>query len=181
MSSSPVRGSHNGTATEVRRAIPEAELVIAGYGPMEEAWRAHAAELGLDRVHWLGRRSDQLVVLGGLDVAVMSSDFEGTPLFAFECMASRTPMVATDVGGLRDIFEDGVSGMLVPPRDPAAMATAIEALLRDPERRDAMAGAAYERMSDFTIERAVERFEELYGRLLAAKGIPAPNPLPARA
>jgi glycosyltransferase involved in cell wall biosynthesis len=132
-------------------------------------------------VHWLGRRGDQLVVLGGLDVAVMSSDFEGTPLFAFECMASRTPMVATDVGGLRDIFESGVSGMLVPPRDPAAMAAAIEGLLRDPERRSAMAGAAYERMSEFTIERAVERFEELYGRLLAAKGITAPNPLPARA
>jgi glycosyltransferase involved in cell wall biosynthesis len=151
--------------------------VIAGYGPMEEQWRARAGELGLDRVHWIGRRSDQLVVLGGLDVAVMSSDFEGTPLFAFECMASRTPLVATDVGGLRDIFENGVSGMLVPPRDSAAMASAIEALLRDPERRRAMAGAAYERMSDFTIERAVERFEELYERLLAAKGRPAPQAL----
>jgi glycosyltransferase involved in cell wall biosynthesis len=166
---------------EVRQRIPEAELVIAGYGPMEEQWRARAGELGLDRVHWIGRRSDQLVVLGGLDVAVMSSDFEGTPLFAFECMASRTPMVATDVGGLRDIFDDGVSGMLVPPRDPAAMASAIEALLRDPERRRAMAGAAYERMSDFTIERAVERFEELYERLLSAKGRPAPQALAVRA
>jgi glycosyltransferase involved in cell wall biosynthesis len=166
---------------EVRRRMPEAELVIAGYGPMEEQWRARAGELGLDRVHWIGRRSDQLVVLGGLDVAVMSSDFEGTPLFAFECMASRTPMVATDVGGLRDIFDHGVSGMLVPPRDPVAMASAIEALLRDPERRRAMADAAYERMSDFTIERAVERFEELYERLLSAKGRPAPQALAARA
>jgi glycosyltransferase involved in cell wall biosynthesis len=165
----------------VRKRIPAAELVIAGYGPKADEWRAYAEELGLDRVHWLGRRSDQLVVLAGLDVAVMSSDFEGTPLFAFECMASRTPMVATDVGGLRDIFEDGVSGMLVPPRDPAAMAGAIEALLRDPARRHAMADAAYARMSDFTIERAVERFEELYERLLAAKGRPAPQALPARA
>jgi glycosyltransferase involved in cell wall biosynthesis len=165
----------------VRERMPEAELVIAGYGPMEETWGAYAEERGLDRVHWLGRRSDQLVVLGGLDVAVMSSDFEGTPLFAFECMASRTPMVATDVGGLRDIFEHGVSGMLVPPRDPDAMASAIEELLRDPERRGAMAGAAYERMSDFTIERAVERFEELYGRLLAAKGQPTGNSDPVAA
>jgi glycosyltransferase involved in cell wall biosynthesis len=154
--------------------------VIAGYGPMQETWRAHAEELGLDRVHWLGMRSDQLVVLGGLDVAVMSSDFEGTPLFAFECMASRTPMVATDVGGLRDIFDDGLSGMLVPPRDPAAMAAAIEPLLRDPERRRAMADAAYERMSDFSIDRAVERFEELYERLLAAKGRSAPKALAGR-
>jgi glycosyltransferase involved in cell wall biosynthesis len=165
----------------VRGRMPDAELVIAGYGPMEETWREYAQECGLDRVHWLGRRSDQLVVLGGLDVAVMSSDFEGTPLFAFECMASRTPMVATDVGGLRDIFEHGASGMLVPPRDADAMAGAIEALLRDPQRRDAMAAAAYERMSEFTIERAVERFEELYERLLAAKGQRAPQPLAARA
>ncbi|MEA2432061.1 MAG: hypothetical protein QOI19_2534 [Thermoleophilaceae bacterium] len=165
---------------QVRTRIPEAELVIAGYGPMEETWRAHAADLGLDRVHWLGMRSDQLVVLGGLDVAVMSSDFEGTPLFAFECMASRTPMVATDVGGLRDIFADGVSGMLVPPRDPAAMAAAIETLLLDPERRRAIADAAYERMSDFSIERAVERCEELYERLLATKGRSAPRALAGR-
>ncbi|MEA2439345.1 MAG: hypothetical protein QOH76_769 [Thermoleophilaceae bacterium] len=166
---------------QLRTRIPEAELVIAGYGPMEETWRAHSEELGLDRVHWLGMRNDQLVVLGGLDVAVMSSDFEGTPLFAFECMASRTPMVATDVGGLRDIFADGVSGMLVPPRDAAAMAAAIEPLLRDPERRRAMADAAYEQMPDFTIERAVERFEELYERLLAAKGRRAAKALAGRA
>jgi glycosyltransferase involved in cell wall biosynthesis len=95
-------------------------------------------------------------------------------------MASRTPMVATDVGGLRDIFADGVSGMLVPPRDPAAMAAAIETLLLDPERRRAIADAAYERMSDFSIERAVERCEELYERLLATKGRSAPRALAGR-
>ena len=162
--------------------LPRAQLVIGGYGPMKEPWERHARERGLgDRVHWLGMRRDQSVVLGGLDVAVMSSDFEGTPLLAFECMASRTPMVATDVGGLRDIFENGVTGMLVPPRDPASMAAAIEALLRDPERRRAVADAAYERMSDFTIECAVERFEALYERLLAAKGRTAPQALPSRA
>jgi glycosyltransferase involved in cell wall biosynthesis len=166
----------------VAEGNPEARLVIAGYGPLMEPWQAHAEERGVsDRVHWLGMRDDPDTVLAALDIAVMSSDFEGTPLFAFECMASRTPMVATDVGGLRDIFDHGVSGMLVPPRDPVAMASAIEALLRDPERRRAMADAAYERMSDFTIERAVERFEELYERLLSAKGRPAPQALAARA
>jgi glycosyltransferase involved in cell wall biosynthesis len=151
------------------------KAMIGGYGPMRETWEEHARGRGLDgRVHWLGMRRDQSVVLDGLDVAVMSSDFEGTPLFAFECMASRTPMVATDVGGFRDIFEDGVSGMLVPPRDPAAMAVAIEGLLRDPARRRALADAAHERVYDFTIARAVERFEELYERLLATRGHAAP-------
>jgi glycosyltransferase involved in cell wall biosynthesis len=155
----------------VGERMPEAQLVVAGYGPMLETWQARATERGLDgRVHWLGMRTDQAVVLGGLDVAAMSSDFEGTPLFAFECMASRTPMVATDVGGLRDIFDSGATGLLVPPRDPGAMAGALEALLRDPARREAMASAAYERLGEFTVERAVERVEQLYDELLAAKG-----------
>ena len=151
--------------------IPEAQLVIAGYGPMLETWQSHAAERGLDgRVHWLGMRTDQAVVIAGFDVATMSSDFEGTPLFAFECMAAGTPMVATDVGGLRDIFDDSSSGLLVPPRDPAAMADALESLLRDPERRSDMAATARVRLADFTIERAVERVEALYDELLTAKG-----------
>jgi glycosyltransferase involved in cell wall biosynthesis len=105
-------------------------------------------------------------------VAVMSSDFEGTPLFAFECMAARLPMVVTDVGGQRDIFESGTSALLVPPQDPPAMAAALEELLRSPERREAMAEAAHERLGEFTVELAVERIEGLYGGLLAAKGLP---------
>jgi glycosyltransferase involved in cell wall biosynthesis len=150
--------------------LPAAQLVIGGYGPMLEAWQEHARALGLgERVHWLGMRRDQSVVLGGLDVAVMSSDFEGTPLLAFECMAARTPMVATDVGGLRDIFTSGQSALLVPPRDPQAMALAIEELLTDPGRRREMADAAHDRLAEFTVERAVERVESLYEELLASK------------
>jgi glycosyltransferase involved in cell wall biosynthesis len=157
----------------VAERIPEAQLVIGGYGPMLEAWQAHASERGLNgRVHWLGMRSDQQVVISGFDVATMSSDFEGTPLFAFECLAAGAPMVATDVGGLRDIYDDDSSGLLVPPRDPGAMADAIESLLRDDERRRAMSAAARERLADFTIERAVERVEALYDELLTAKGLP---------
>jgi glycosyltransferase involved in cell wall biosynthesis len=153
--------------------IPEAQLVVGGYGPMLETWREYASRRGLDgRVHWLGMRSDQQVVLSGFDVATMSSDFEGTPLFAFECLAAGAPMVATDVGGLRDIYDDDSCGVLVPPRDPGAMADALETLLRDPGRRRAMSAAARERLADFTIERAVERVEALYDELLAAKGYP---------
>jgi glycosyltransferase involved in cell wall biosynthesis len=138
---------------------------------MREPWETHARERGLaDRIHWLGMRSDQAVVLGGLDVAVMSSDFEGTPLLAFECMAACIPMVATDVGGFRDIFVNGDSALLVPPQDPAAMAKAIEELLTSDERRRAVADAAHARLSEFTIERAVQRVEGLYEELLTAKG-----------
>jgi glycosyltransferase involved in cell wall biosynthesis len=156
--------------------LPDAHLAIAGYGPMAETWQEHARQIGVaDRVHWLGIRTDGAVIREALDVAVMSSDFEGTPLFSFECMAARLPMVVTDVGGQRDIFESGTSALLVPPQDPPAMADALEELLRSPERREAMADAAYERLSEFTVEKAVERFEGLYGGLLAAKGLPGPG------
>jgi glycosyltransferase involved in cell wall biosynthesis len=159
----------------VSERLPEAHLAIAGYGQMAEVWQAHARAIGVaDRVHWLGIRTDGAVVRDALDVAVMSSDFEGTPLFAFECMAAHLPMVVTDVGGQRDIFESGTSALLVPPQDPAAMAEALEELLRSPERRRAMADAAYDRLPEFTVERAVERFEGLYGRLLAARGLSQP-------
>jgi glycosyltransferase involved in cell wall biosynthesis len=142
---------------------------------MAETWQEHARSIGVaDRVHWLGIRTDGAVVRDALDVAVMSSDFEGTPLFAFECMAARLPMVVTDVGGQRDIFENGTSALLVPPQDPPAMAEALLDLLCSPERRRAMADAAYERLAEFTVECAVERFEGLYGGLLEARGLPAP-------
>jgi glycosyltransferase involved in cell wall biosynthesis len=154
----------------VAERLPEAHFVIGGSGPMTEEWQEHARARGLDgRVHWIGMRSDGPVVLAGLDVATMSSDFEGTPLFAFECMAARTPVVATDVGGFRDIFENGVSAMLVPPRDPAALADALEPLLRSPERRAAVADAAHARLVDFSMERAVERVSGLYEELLARR------------
>jgi glycosyltransferase involved in cell wall biosynthesis len=156
--------------------LPDAHLAIAGYGPMAETWQEHARQIGVaDRVHWLGIRTDGAVIREALDVAVMSSDFEGTPLFSFECMAARLPMVVTDVGGQRDIFESGTSALLVPPQDPPAMADALEELLRSPERREAMADAAYERLAEFTVEKAVERFEGLYGGLLGAKGLPGPG------
>jgi 2-deoxystreptamine N-acetyl-D-glucosaminyltransferase/2-deoxystreptamine glucosyltransferase len=78
-------------------------------------------------------------------------------------------MVATDVGGFRDIFESGKSALLVPPQDPEALASALEELLRSPERRRAIAAAAAERLDEFTVERAVERVSALYEELLAVK------------
>src|SRR3954452_9345620 len=125
---------------------------------MGETGQEHARSLGIaDSVHWLGIRTDGAVVREALDVAVMSSDFEGTPLFSFECMAARLPMVVTDVGGQRDIFEDGTSALLVPPQDPPAMAEALLDLLSSSGRRREMAEASYARLYEFRFERPVER------------------------
>lgn len=152
------------------KRVPEAHLVVGGYGPMEDEWKRHADELGIgDRVHWLGMRRDVPVVLRGLDVAAMSSDFEGMPIFAFECMAERVPLVATDVGGLRDIFEPGVSAVLVPPRSPSELVDALASLLLDPDRRRSMADAAHARLADFSMDRLVERTGALYDAVLSGE------------
>jgi glycosyltransferase involved in cell wall biosynthesis len=151
------------------RDVPDSWLVIVGDGPeratLEEAARAAGVP---DRVRFTGGRGDLTTVLDGFDVAVMSSDFEGLPLFVFECMAHRVPLVATAVGGLPDVVEDGATGVLVPPRDPAALAAALSRLAGEAELRLRLADAAHERLGDYTLERAGERFAALYEELLAA-------------
>jgi glycosyltransferase involved in cell wall biosynthesis len=152
----------------VSRSMPEARLLIAGDGPCRDELERQAAARAIDdRVHFLGMREDVDVVLRAFDVAAISSNFEGLPLFGLECMATRTPLVSTDVGGMSEQFEHGRTALLVPPGDATAMAQALEGLLRDPGRRQAIADAAYERVADFHIDRVVAHYEELYGRLLS--------------
>lgn len=146
--------------------IPSAHLIIAGDGECRTALERRASELGLHgRVHFLGVRLDVDRVLRAVDVAALSSDYEGCPLFAFECMATDTPLVATAVGGLPDIVENGRTGLLVPRRDPKALADGLASLLADPERRAAIASAARDRLPQFTIDATAARFAELYETL----------------
>jgi glycosyltransferase involved in cell wall biosynthesis len=149
------------------RSIPEAQLVLAGDGPCRERLERQAEALGLDgRVRFLGMRDDVGAILRTLDVAAMSSDFEGSPLFAFECMAHEKPLVATSVGGLLDVFENGRTALLVPPGDSAALAAALEALVRDPGLRERIGKASRTELGRYTIERIVARYIDLYERLL---------------
>jgi glycosyltransferase involved in cell wall biosynthesis len=157
----------------VRRGLPEARLVIVGDGPSRQALEACARMAGVgDAVTFTGVRSDLATVLDGLDVAVMSSDFEGLPLFVFECMAHEAPLLATAVGGIPDVVVDGETGVLVPPRDPSALGEALDRLLRDPAERRRLASQARERLGEYTLERAAGRFAELYEELLAEAGRP---------
>ena len=151
--------------------VPAAQLVIAGDGESRAAVARRVAELGLQRsVHLLGRRSDVDAIVADLDVAAMSSDFEGTPLFALECLANCTPLVATAVGGLPDLLVDGRTGRLVARRDPDALAAAIVGLLEDPGEREAMARAAMARLDDYRLETIASRFGDLYEQLYAESG-----------
>lgn len=149
-------------------SIPDARLVIGGDGECREALEKRARELGLARrVHFLGWWQDVGGLLESAHVAAMSSDYEGSPLFALECMAHRTPLVSTDVGNVGNVLGDGHGVVIVPRRDPSALAAALGSLLRDPARRAAQAAAAAERLSRYEIANVAVEFGELYERLVA--------------
>jgi glycosyltransferase involved in cell wall biosynthesis len=150
----------------VRGRVPEARLVIAGHGPCEPHLRAEVSRLGTEgAVHFLGARRDVDSLLRAVDVGAMSSDWEGMPLFMFECMAAGTPLVATSVGGVPEVVRDGETGLLAPPRDAPAMANALVRILLDPQLGDALAAAAARRLPEYSIDTVAGTFADLYERL----------------
>ncbi len=151
----------------VSRSYPEAHLVLAGDGECRQALGQQVRDLSLEgRVHFLGQREDIAAVLDGIDVAAISSDYEGTSLFALECMAHRTPLVSTDVGGPHEFLENGVSAILVPRQNSAELAAAIKRLFSEPELRRSMAESAHAKLGEFELDRITERWADLYDGLL---------------
>jgi glycosyltransferase involved in cell wall biosynthesis len=163
-------------------SLGDVHVVIAGEGPERAALTALTHELGLDEsVHLLGRRADVPDVLGALDVAVCCSSSEGSPLSVMEYMQAGLAVVATAVGGVPDLIEPGIHGLLVPPRDPPALAAALAELLQAPERARAMGARARERQrAEFDIDVLVGRLETLYVELLAAHQRRAVSPIRQR-
>ena len=157
---------------QVRAVRPDAHLVIGGDGECRDELEAQARQLGLNgSAHFLGLREDVDAILPAFTVAAMSSDYEGTPLFAFECMAAGVPLVATNVGGLPDMLDHERSALLVPRRDPGALADALRTLLDDEPRREAQAKAAHARIDRYTMDAVAGRFADLYDELLVEKGL----------
>lgn len=122
-----------------------------------------------DTVTFLGVRYDASDVIDLFDVAVLSSDREGSPLAVMEYMEAAKAVVATRVGGVPDQVVDGETGLLVEPRDPESLAAAIASLLQDPARARAMGEAGRERqLREFSIEATTRKVEKLYEELYAA-------------
>jgi glycosyltransferase involved in cell wall biosynthesis/GT2 family glycosyltransferase len=155
------------------RERPDLRTLIAG-GPdtierdEPDRLRRLVAELDLqDAVTLLGTRHDVFDILAAADVAVCCSSREGSPLSVMEYMEAGTPVVASRVGGLPELLEDGVHGRLVAPDDPAALARAIADVLDDPAGAAAMARRARDRRRrEFDIDRAVRQVGDLYVELL---------------
>jgi glycosyltransferase involved in cell wall biosynthesis len=158
-------------AARLRKDHPDLHVLIAGGGPEQARLEALISELGLgDIVFLLGRRLDTPDILAELDVAVCASHFEGSPLAVMEYMEAGLPIVATRVGGIPDLIDDGVHGLLVEPDSPIVLAQAIEDLLNDRSRASALGAHARERRRrEFDLDVMVHNVEALYDELLAAR------------
>ena len=149
-------------------------VLIVGDGPERPALERQIGELGLgETVTMLGHRSDVPDVLRAFDVAVCSSNFEGTPLSILEYMEAGLPVVATRVGGVPDLIDSGEHGLLVEPGDPGALANALAELLGDHPRSAEMGRRGRERRRrEFDIEVTVGHVERIY-EALARGEVPA--------
>ena len=147
----------------VRGTVRHAHLVVVGTGPREQELRRLSAELGLDdAVQFLGMREDVPELLPGFDTFVLSSLHEGLSIALVEALAAGVPVVATRVGGIPELVIHGEYGLLVPPRDPGALASTMAWLARDDDVRSRLASAGPVRAADFGIQPAADRLASHY-------------------
>ncbi|MFZ0745164.1 MAG: glycosyltransferase family 4 protein [Terracidiphilus sp.] len=153
------------------------KLICLGEGEEEVVVRRLCHELGLARhVKIEGYQPNVAEWLQAADINVLPTYYEGLPLTVLEAMASALPTVASNVGGIPELVEDGVSGRLVPPGEPESLADALSMLLSQPELRKRMGRAAYSRVSRcFSLDQQVRNTERLYLELCGAPLIDEPR------
>jgi glycosyltransferase involved in cell wall biosynthesis len=162
------------SARIVLDSLPSARFLIVGDGPLRRELEATAAQLGLaDSVLFAGHQMRVAPFIGSFDVAVLSScDYEGCSNYLLEAMGLGRPVVATDIGGNRELVHHGETGLLVPPRDPAALAAAVLTLLDDRAMVSRLTDAARARfLTGFSVPTMVRQYEQLYEELLQKKGV----------
>jgi glycosyltransferase involved in cell wall biosynthesis len=155
----------------IRRRFSNVSVLIAGDGPERQKLEARVRELGLhDSVIFAGSQNNNALpeFYAAADIVAIPSLKEATSIAGLEAMASACAVVATNVGGLPEIIEDGVNGMLVPPRDPEALAQAITHLIETPELRKQLGLAARARVEQkFTWEQVASETTRAYERAIA--------------
>jgi glycosyltransferase involved in cell wall biosynthesis len=153
-------------------------LVLVGEGPMRPAMEAQVRALDLEaKVRLAGSSADARALCAGFDVAVQASSREGLPNALLEAAAAGVPLVATDAGGTSEIVLDGLTGLLVPIDDEAAMVTALRATATDPDLRRRLGDAARDHVAAaFGMDRFVAEFARLYEDLAVAKRLAERRP-----
>jgi glycosyltransferase involved in cell wall biosynthesis len=148
--------------------VPEAQFVLAGDGPLRASLEAQARSLGVERqVRFLGYRKDVSELLANCDVFVLPSLYEGLPLAILEAMWAGKPVIATQIGGTDEAVITGETGLLIPPADPVALATAIRTILADQSLAQRLASAGRARVEqEFSAKKMVQQVTHIYDELL---------------
>jgi len=152
---------------------PGARLLLAGRGELEEELKAQAGKLGISSsVQFLGFCDDIPAMLAALDLFTISSHLEGRCTSLMDAMAAGLAVAATEAGGIPEVVEPDRTGVLVRPKNPTALATAIAELLADPERRARFGRQGRAKVfAEFGCEKMVERTLAVYQQVLAGKGL----------
>jgi len=166
----------------VVQKLPDVRFVILGEGELREALERLIKEYRLEKHVLLpGFRTDVLGCLKSFDLFAMSSVTEGLGTSLLDAMACSRPIVATNAGGIPEVVEEGVTGLLVPPRDHAAMADAIISLISDKARLQAMGAAGFARVNEkFTVERMIAGTAAVYARVAGTPHVTDIESQPAR-
>ena len=149
-----------GDTLEALARVPGVALLVVGDGPERAALERRAAGLGVsDRVRFLGTgtRDDVITLFRAVDVALVTSAWENLPHTLLEALAAGTPVIATEVGGIPEVVRDGENGLLVPARDVAALAAAIDRLVHDDALRASLAAAAASSVEELAEPRILSR------------------------
>lgn len=149
--------------------VPHAHLAVLGDGDLRARIESLSRALNIaDRAHFVGWRLDLANVLADVDVVALTSRNEGTPVSLIEAAAASRPVVATSVGGTRSVVRDGVTGLLVGPTDPDAVAAALQRLLADRGLAEKFGSAAREHVKErFSHRRLLSDVSDLYTELIA--------------
>ena len=158
-------------ASQLVKVFPNIYFLIAGEGTLREELENQISHLNLEStVKLLGDRNDVPEILSIIDLYVQPSLWEGLPRTIVEAMYMKRPVIASAVNAIPELIEDGKTGILVPPKDVSALASAIEKLLENPDERKRLGENAYQRVfPEFSADLMVDRIEDLYLRLLAEK------------
>jgi len=162
----------------LHRHRPEVRLVLVGDGPLRRNLEEYSDSLGIrDAVHFLGLRRDVPQLMSAFDIFVLASLWEGMGRVLLEAMAARNAVVATGVGGIVDLIQDGVNGLMTRAQDPQSLFEALLKLVDDPHLRERLGARGSEFVgAEYSIDTTAEAVLALYGKLLQERGHAVPNP-----
>ncbi|HEX3871647.1 MAG TPA: glycosyltransferase [Pirellulales bacterium] len=159
------------SAALIRKVRRDARFLVIGDGPLREELEARASQLGIgDAVHFLGTRSDIPELLGLTDVLMLTSHMEANPVSVLEALACAKPVVATQVGSLGEVVQDGATGYLVRPGDAKALADRVITLFNDPARAQGLGRRGRSLVeSKWSLEQMVVGYEDLITEIYMTK------------